>query len=53
MATSFRDWPWPLQALLYVGLTIVLVLAGFYVPGSPWPVRTVGPLQDRARMMGF
>ncbi len=35
MATSFRDWPWPLQALLYVALTIVLVLAGFYVPGSP------------------
>ena len=35
MATSFRDWPWPLKALLYVGLTIVLVLAGFYVPGSP------------------
>lgn len=35
MATSFRDWPWPLQALLYAGLTIVLVLAGFYVPGSP------------------
>jgi type IV pilus assembly protein PilO len=35
MAQSFRDWPWPLQALLYVGLTIALVLAGFYVPGSP------------------
>jgi Tfp pilus assembly protein PilO len=35
MATAFRDWPWPLQALLYVGLTIVLILAGFYVPGSP------------------
>jgi type IV pilus assembly protein PilO len=35
MATAFRDWPWPLQALLYVGLTIVLVLAGFYIPGSP------------------
>jgi Tfp pilus assembly protein PilO len=35
MATAFRDWPWPLQALFYVGLTIVLVLAGFYVPGSP------------------
>ena len=35
MATSFRDWPWPLQALLYVGLAIVLVLAGFYVPGLP------------------
>src|SRR5580658_7462233 len=35
MATSFRDWPWPLQALLYVGLTIVLVLAGLYIPGLP------------------
>jgi Tfp pilus assembly protein PilO len=35
MATSFRDWPWPLQALLYAGLTIVLVLAGLYIPGSP------------------
>ena len=35
MATAFRDWPWPLQALFYVGLTIVLVLAGFYVPMSP------------------
>jgi type IV pilus assembly protein PilO len=35
MATAFRDWPWPLQALFYVGLTIVLVLAGFYVPYSP------------------
>ena len=20
MATAFRDWPWPLQALFYVGL---------------------------------
>jgi type IV pilus assembly protein PilO len=35
MATSFRDWPWPLQALLYVGLAVVLVLAGFYIPGLP------------------
>ncbi len=35
MATAFRDWPWPLQALFYVGLTIVVVLAGFYVPYSP------------------
>lgn len=35
MATSFRDWPWPLQALFYAGLAIVLVLAGFYFPGSP------------------
>jgi type IV pilus assembly protein PilO len=35
MATSFKEWPWPLQALFYVGLAVVLVLAGFYVPGSP------------------
>ena len=27
MATSFREWPWPLQALFYVELAIVLVLA--------------------------
>jgi Tfp pilus assembly protein PilO len=35
MATSFRDWPWPLQALFYVGLAVIIVLAGFYGPGSP------------------
>ena len=35
MATSFRDWPWPLQALFYVGLAIVLVVAGLYIPGLP------------------
>ncbi len=35
MASSFREWPWPLQALLYVGVAVILVLAGLYVPGSP------------------
>jgi type IV pilus assembly protein PilO len=35
MASSFRDWPWPLQALFYAGLAVVLVLAGLYFPGSP------------------
>jgi len=35
MATSFREWPWPLQALLYVGVAVVLVLVGLYVPGLP------------------
>ncbi|MFZ0634139.1 MAG: type 4a pilus biogenesis protein PilO [Candidatus Acidiferrales bacterium] len=35
MATAFRDWPWPLQALFYLALTIVLVLAGFWLPYSP------------------
>lgn len=35
MASSFREWPWPLQALLYFGLAIVLTLAGLYIPGLP------------------
>ncbi len=35
MATSFKEWPWPLQALFYLGLAVVVVLAAFYVPGSP------------------
>ncbi len=35
MATAFRDWPWPFQALFYAGLTVVLVLVGFFLPGSP------------------
>ena len=35
MAMNFKDWPWPLQALFYVGLAVVLVLVGFYVPGLP------------------
>jgi type IV pilus assembly protein PilO len=35
MATGFRDWPWPLQAIFYVALAFVIVAAGFYVPGSP------------------
>jgi type IV pilus assembly protein PilO len=35
MATSFRDWPWPLQALFYAGFAVILVLAGLYVPGLP------------------
>ncbi|HKQ87138.1 MAG TPA: type 4a pilus biogenesis protein PilO [Candidatus Acidoferrales bacterium] len=35
MASNFREWPWPLQGLLYVAGAIVLVLVGLYVPGSP------------------
>jgi len=35
MATAFNDWPWPFQALFYLGLAFVIVVAGFYVPGSP------------------
>jgi type IV pilus assembly protein PilO len=35
MGTSFRDWPWPLQALFYIGLAVALILVGFYVPVLP------------------
>jgi len=35
MPSAFREWPWFLQALFYLGLTIVLVLVGFFVPGLP------------------
>jgi len=47
MATTFRDWPWPVQALVYVGLALAIVLAGFYVPGSP--VRNVRAQLQRAQ----
>lgn len=50
MATSFRDWPWPVQALFYVGLSIALILIGLYVPGLPLSsVRT--QLQDAQAQM--
>ena len=35
MPSSFREWPWPLQALLYFGLALVLTVAGLYIPGLP------------------
>lgn len=35
MATPFRDWPWPIQALVFVALAVVIVLAGLYIPYSP------------------
>jgi type IV pilus assembly protein PilO len=35
MAASFREWPWPLQGLLYVVGAIALVLVGLYLPYSP------------------
>ena len=35
MATAFRDWPWPIQALFFLGLAVVLIAAGFYIPGLP------------------
>jgi type IV pilus assembly protein PilO len=35
MATGFRDWPWPLQAVFFLVLAVVLIAAGLYMPGSP------------------
>ena len=35
MAINFQEWPWPVQALFYVGLSVALVLVGLYVPGLP------------------
>ncbi|MFZ0036658.1 MAG: type 4a pilus biogenesis protein PilO [Candidatus Acidiferrales bacterium] len=35
MATPFRDWPLPLQAVFYLGLAVVIVILGLWVPGFP------------------
>lgn len=35
MATGFREWPWPLQALFFLGLAVVLIAAGMYIPVLP------------------
>jgi type IV pilus assembly protein PilO len=60
MTTSFRDWPWPLQALVYVVLGVAIVVAGFYTPGSPVRNRRVDldaaqarkqPLQDEVNTL--
>lgn len=35
MATSFREMSWPIQALAFLVLAVVLVVAGLYLPVSP------------------
>ena len=35
MATPFREMSWPIQALAFLGLAVVLVLVGLYMPYSP------------------
>lgn len=35
MGANFREWPWPLQALIYLVVAVGLVVAGLYVPYSP------------------
>ena len=35
MAISFREYPWYLQALVFVALALLVIGAGEYIPGSP------------------
>jgi type IV pilus assembly protein PilO len=35
MAISFREFPWYIQALLFVALAVVVIVAGIYIPISP------------------
>jgi type IV pilus assembly protein PilO len=35
MATSFKEWPLPIQALLFLAVAVVIFAAGEYVPFSP------------------
>ncbi len=35
MAISFKEFPWYIQALVFVALAILLIAAGLYVPGLP------------------
>lgn len=41
MATRFREWPWPVQALVSLVLGVVVVLVGLYLPYSPVQARRV------------
>jgi type IV pilus assembly protein PilO len=35
MAISFREFPWYIQALIFVALAVVVIVAGIYLPISP------------------
>ena len=35
MATPFKEWAWPLQAIFFLALAAVLIGIGLYVPGLP------------------
>ena len=35
MATSFKEWPLPIQALLFLAVAVVIFAAGEYAPFSP------------------
>lgn len=35
MATSFKEFPWYIQALIFVALAVIVIVAGIYIPGLP------------------
>ena len=47
MATSFREFPWYLQVLVFLALALAIILAGEYTPYSP--VRGVRADLDQAK----
>ncbi len=53
MATSFREMSWPIQALAFLGLAIVLVLAGLYLPMSPIATERVAVDDANTKMNGL
>ncbi|HEV2288601.1 MAG TPA: type 4a pilus biogenesis protein PilO [Candidatus Acidoferrales bacterium] len=50
MATSFKEMAWPIQALVFLALAIVLVLAGLYMPFSPVQAERVAVDDANARL---
>lgn len=50
MATSFNEMAWPVQALVFLALAIVLVLAGLYMPFSPVQAERVAVDDANARL---
>lgn len=50
MATSFREMSWPVQALAFLFLAVVLVLAGLYLPMSPIATERVAVDDANGRM---
>jgi type IV pilus assembly protein PilO len=41
MAISFREWPWPVQVLIYAALAVVIIVVGEYAP-APFPLKARG-----------
>ncbi len=50
MPTSFREMSWPVQALAFLFLAVILVLAGLYIPISPVATERVAVDTANARL---